>query len=865
MEWFVRGDQLLTRSRVSGATAERGFEYQRSFAVYKMTEMLTGEGGLVSMRYECAQDVDLMFGNGEQTHVQIKDFRKTPLSWTRMKEILAGFVRDEFDASIANDRDRIKGLLDYQLTGVGLISDEQTFQILRSTFVGKNAREIVDSMIVPADDERAAYYEAARSVLEKIQIDLAPRDNPEQSYRLMTEALLVRFGVLPDRVAAAVAYLDEMLVRRETIYPHLVAEWVSAFVPENHPASDQSALRVAPISFTASDAGTHKFYSSQSEIWAAVASGLVVPRNAYLELRAWLTSEAASKIMITGPSGSGKSTLARRALWNLQRAGKVFALELTGSENVEEAFQHASLIGQAQRPSGRPVVILVDDLFNYRAAAEFAKNLKPKDNVKVLGTAWSVDRPEAFGDGFRQVTLSEISTEEAESAAAALNTSLGVLKGAELVRIQSEGQFLVLNLALLGQGTSAAFGRKILQSIEHTAKDRIEGYIDLCAAGISDTSIPRSVLKARGTRFDLLDVDKDFEGLVFPAGKGEQIRSGHRLIAEAVIKASGVEPISRLIGLSQAANFLLDRDRRFALRAIERAIEPQNRGFAAARVCEIEDICRKAADVGHYVDCLRASKVAIELGLQETADYALGCAGPDRVVSARDAAAFRSDSERSGRADEAFPTLFSFYDRVDDAWGRRLFINSTQHMARDRQLAVLAQSIKWVKSNPSYDSEIAATLKSMAWIKPSPPGLSDMIIDVVRSARPSAPVLQASCKLIVSGFGNRAAADVVVKFGLPLLTLPAERPFGLAGPVVRAAHNASERVRAELFDRLLSIYQSHPEGKENAAFLFEICAHIVPSNKKSLLADLIDVEKLDPSAANAAKRILGAKVAARSS
>jgi len=389
-----------------------------------------------------------------------------------MRELLAGFVRDEFDASKTNDSDVVMAGLRYQLTGVGLITDKQTFQILRNSFVGANAREVVDKVIKPTKAERPAYNNAASSVFAKLTVDLAPRDNPEHAYRLMTEALLVRFGVLPDRIAGAVAYLDEMLVRRQTVYPHLVAEWVSAFVPENHPASDQSALRLAPISFTALDSGTEKFYSSQSEIWAAISSRLDVPRDAYLDLKTWLTSEAAQKIVITGPSGSGKSTLARRALWDLQQSGEIFALELTGTENIDEALYHATSIGQSQKPSGRPVIVLVDDLFNYRSAVEFAKSVRPKDNVKVLGTAWSVDRPEVFGDGFRRVALTAITGQEAAGAAIALKTSLSTLKPTELARIQSEGQFLVLNLALLGQGSNIPFGRKILNGLETNAKDR---------------------------------------------------------------------------------------------------------------------------------------------------------------------------------------------------------------------------------------------------------------------------------------------------------------------------------------------------------------------------------------------------------
>ncbi|RYH00324.1 MAG: ATP-binding protein [Alphaproteobacteria bacterium] len=860
MEWFLRDDQLLKRSRVSGAIAERGFEYQRSFALYKMVELLTGHGGLVEMRYECAQDVDLMFGGGSQTYIQIKDFRKTPLSWSVMKNILAGFVRDEFDARTLNGVERVTTGLSYQLAGVGLISDERTFQILRNTYVSNNATEIVDTVIEPEEKDRAAYYAAAQSTLSKVVIDLAPRDSPEQAYRLMTEALLVRFGVLPERVSAAVSYLDERLVRQNAVYPHSVAEWISSFVPKDHPASDRSALRVAPISETSTDSGTQKFYSSQSEIWAAISSNLDVPRNAYQEVVNFLESEAALKVVITGPSGSGKSTLARRALWNLQRCGKLFALELVGGENLEEAFQSALLIGQAQASSGRPVVILVDDLFNHRPAVEFTKTLRAKDNVKVLATAWSVKRPELFGDGFRSVPLNKITDQEAKAAAAALKTSLTRLKQNELAQILKEGQFLILNLALLGQGSNTAFGRKILQSLESTAGDRVGGYLDLCAAGLTDTSVPRSVLKARGEKFDLLDADKDFDGLVFRAGNGEQIRSGHRLIAEAVIKAAEIDPVSRLIGLSQAADLHIDRDRRFALRAVERAIEPENRPFAASHLPAIDAVCRRAAELGHYVDCIRATKVARELGLRQTAQFTQLQATADRVITARDAAAFRADMEKAGRSAEAFPTLFHFYDRVDDAWGRRLFVNSIQHMDRDRQIAVLSQSLKWLRSNPSHGQETAAILNSMAWIRPSPAGLSDMIIEVVRAAGPSAAVIQASCKLIESNFGNQSAADAVVRYGIPLVTLPAWVPFGLAGPVVKAANSASERVKSELLDRLLGIYLTHPDGKQNAAFLFEVSAHIAPPERSAMLVEMIDGEQLSFEDADKAKRILSRRL-----
>lgn len=69
--WLVHGPALETRRRRSGADAQRGFDYQRAFAVWKIAQLLNDANGIVGVRYEGAQDVDLLMADGRVVFVQL--------------------------------------------------------------------------------------------------------------------------------------------------------------------------------------------------------------------------------------------------------------------------------------------------------------------------------------------------------------------------------------------------------------------------------------------------------------------------------------------------------------------------------------------------------------------------------------------------------------------------------------------------------------------------------------------------------------------------------------------------------------------------------------------------------------------------
>ena len=85
---------LFTRTRSGGANALKGFEFQKAYAQLRLVWLLTGKNGVVEVRYEGAQDIDIRYGNGEQQFVQEKDYAWGKLTRAAIYDALAGFTRD---------------------------------------------------------------------------------------------------------------------------------------------------------------------------------------------------------------------------------------------------------------------------------------------------------------------------------------------------------------------------------------------------------------------------------------------------------------------------------------------------------------------------------------------------------------------------------------------------------------------------------------------------------------------------------------------------------------------------------------------------------------------------------------------------
>lgn len=172
MDGFVRESALSTAGRTGGINALKGLEFQKSYAVWLLTKLLTGEDEIAVVRYEGAQDVDLMLTSGRQIHVQVKKYDKTPLDLGRASEVISSFINDHRDAVRANDLDPADGL-HFQLVAVGDVTDVAVLDIAR----GKNLRVRVPQVAKKVSgraDPGPSLRSEVHAVMERLSVTLFP-------------------------------------------------------------------------------------------------------------------------------------------------------------------------------------------------------------------------------------------------------------------------------------------------------------------------------------------------------------------------------------------------------------------------------------------------------------------------------------------------------------------------------------------------------------------------------------------------------------------------------------------------------------------------------------------------------------------
>src|ERR1700743_2733563 len=98
LSWSVDGGDLKDRPRMGGIHAEKGFAFQKAFALVRLTWLPMSQQGLVELRYEGAQDVDMHFGKAGEVFVQAKDYREGGVTLEVLQDVIAGFARDVISA-----------------------------------------------------------------------------------------------------------------------------------------------------------------------------------------------------------------------------------------------------------------------------------------------------------------------------------------------------------------------------------------------------------------------------------------------------------------------------------------------------------------------------------------------------------------------------------------------------------------------------------------------------------------------------------------------------------------------------------------------------------------------------------------------
>lgn len=851
VNWAVSGRALETPGRAGGMNAEKGFVFQRSYAAWLLTGLLTGAGGVVALRYEGAQDVDLRLFDGTEIYAQVKGYELTELDWTGARGILSRFVAD-LQAARAAIGAELSARLSFRLVAAASVGSNDVLDLFRRKRIDKHVARLVRELA--AKGSASAVKLDLEDVLSRMNAELLPAGIPKEVFRLMAEARLARFGVRADEIDAALRALLDAITWRETIGSAEVLRWIADYLPPAHPCSIVGSM-VAFGSRTRSQTGSVAlFYTSQSDVWEGIASELDVPRDAAGALRDAVTSSVCPKILVHGPSGAGKSTLARRVMWDLQVEGRIVAIEFRGPEMSDAEWTATVRLAARLRAEGGPrVVLLVDDVHEHPLLAQRVAELDASSDLGVVMTAWTVGAGGVgLGAGLQPLPLASISEGEAAVAATRLGRDLVAIPNARLAALLKAGQFIVLNMVLLEGTDFVSFGGRLLDSVKARVPTLVAAYVDLCACGADDRSVPFDVMqRLHGVAIDLV-ADPAMKGLVFTIGVG-RIKSGHRILAGAVAAAAPQNRLTRLLEIASAVDPAVAEERRFGIGVLEDLVASAD--FSIGLAPPLERLARLFAGVGQYLDVRRCARLLAAAGLQASATEVEALADFSRVETGPDAAAYRSDHGARNPAG-VFDRLLGFYSGNPTSWGWRNLL----HMAKEMDASRRARALDVARQRLSSEVDVATvtTVIELMNAGDTPASSVDFAVSILERMPPNVGIARAVTQLIIDRLRSPRLFATLVDYASPLVDGSGEG-LRLARHITSASRRGDSADRRRLLQVLMPLLDELTDENDRATLL-HTCANLASGEDVGHISARVGIERADePPRLNAARHILRRK------
>ncbi|WP_147436398.1 ATP-binding protein [Acidovorax sp. 106] len=705
MNWSIDGADLETKPRKGGSTAEKGFTFQKAYALVRLTWLPTGERGLVELRYEGAQDVDLKFKDGGEVLVQAKDLKPGTLGFGKLKEIVAGFARDLITAVARGRQD--PDVPKFRLVCTSSPYEESSYQVLRRVYVEDHAREI-QSLIGNDYSEGLApdrILDCVTRVLMSAEFEILVHADAADDLRAQAAWNLVRFGVPPEHVEASLDRLQSALVPRATFQ---VSEVVDCLVglPEGHPGRDGAACRLLPArkNLEMTPLRRNAFLQGAASIlWAAVANGLDVERPERVLIRDALvqTHNSGGMIVVEGMPGSGKSALIRKIAWDAHAAGTHLVLDVWAPSDLAESNWIEIL--RLHRLSARPVILVVDDIWRHASFVE-ALNARVKPGLCVLassrpGEASAATKMDLMRLAVYSVVLGSLSDEFVSGLQKLVGRqraeSAGLSPG-QVTRFIETGQLLALSLTLQG-GSLELFAKGVLRPLRQ--KPSFDSFIDLCIIGRYDSAVPQSLLERTKGPGQPFWRDPSFDGLASvleTRGGRPRLRVGHSIVAQALVEAAEVDLVDRTIKLCGACDPANSDERRLIVRLLEKSVADssltaQIRSKKEQLVIGVERLLPNAS----FADAHRLAALLESVGESTLAHKFLAAATPDRVIDRIDVGLALSRKTRQ-EFNALFSRLIEFYRRNADGPGRRRFVRVARDCgSHEQQVAVGEQTANW--------------------------------------------------------------------------------------------------------------------------------------------------------------------------
>lgn len=716
-EWSVDGEDLNTKPRTGGVIAEKGFTFQKAYALVRLTWLPTGERGLVELRYEGAQDVDLRFANGREVLTQAKDYKPGSLSYAVLKDVIAGFARDLITATA---RGRTGANLPcFRLVCTSAPYEQNSFEILRRVYIQQHAAAI-EPLIQKKYREGLSDEQVlsnVQKVLEHGTFEIILHDEAIEDLKAQAAWNLVRFGVPPEHIQSSIASLLDALVPRRTFQVSDVVENLIG-LPEGHPGNEGAACRMLPASRNlkmTTSMRTAFLRGAIQSLWVAVSNGLDIDRTESVDIsRALLDVQVSGGVVVVeGTPGTGKSALIRRIAWDAHRTGTHLVLEVVVPAEVEEANWKAII--NLLHLSAKPLLLVVDDIWRHRGFVE-ALERRIKPNLCILATSRPSDASQKSDLSMlhvHPVRLGRLSEELVGKLRDLVRLDEGTvakIPPGQIIRFMEYGQLLALSLTLQG-GSLDEFARDVLKPLRR--KSTLKDFLGFCVAGQYDLAAPLSLFERLKPEDLPFWHDEDFFGLVSiqKTKRGpSRLKVGHSLVAQAIVKVDHVDIFDRTFYMCEICDAEIVEERRFLVHLLKRILtDPDLRGDLVSKGKRIAAAAQRLLEYSSFSDAHRLATMLTSVDQHELAQEFLAIATPNRIKDMVDVGLALSLKNHKDFK-ELYPRVFEFFEREPAAPGRRRLVKLTQEFGTsEQQIAVIVQTSNWaIRHNFPVDETLAA-------------------------------------------------------------------------------------------------------------------------------------------------------------
>lgn len=701
VEWWVDEDDLKTRTRTGGVNAINGFEFQKAYARLRVAWMLLGRHGIVEVRYEGAQDVDIRFGDGRQQFVQAKHY-SADLSVDDLHEVMAGFSRDVISAKARGCSDASLPL--FRLVSTRTPSQPDGLEVFRGVWPARHENSIMAKIKPEYRDNLSdqQVLECVNLAWERTSFEVVLRDDAVRDFYDQACWALAEFGVPFEHVHASLGRIDQLLRPTVSLQINDVAT-VLECLPDGHFGLAHGACRLLPCMRTLPDkdkVNAAFLGGGASPPWAAAAYGLGVKRTVTSAIEKQLEGlfKKGGMLLIEGRSGTGKSILARRIAWDLHRHGTCVVLDVFSPDGM--TVDHWVAITRLCDLSRRPVLLVVDEVWRSNSFFEDL-NRHAGERLCVLSTSQPGQQPETASAhiDLYTVPLGALDKEEESGLQTLLGcTTLPPGSRKSLAEFARGGQIFAFLLALQN-GSLERFAARMVEPFR-ADPNHLNGFIDLCTAGIYDQTIATSILLQRYPNVDPFWTSPLFKDLVFLRNdRGfPRLQISHALVAAEVLKHLQIDPVPRAVSLCQSCTATVREERLFTLRLLTNFIrDPQHSLACANSREEIAAVLKGFEVAGTYSDLHRMHRILAALGKTSQAKHCMALATNDRIREPRDInlALTRQAAATFG---PVFDTVFAVYEADATHLGRRKFLDTTREWGTPEQLQQLVnQTAFWLQ------------------------------------------------------------------------------------------------------------------------------------------------------------------------